>query len=652
MKRTIRRLTAALLGLAALLSPLSLSASAAQGVTYFPDVTEAMTDPLFWAGENGDALLAARGEIDELNALALHTAGSNMHDLKALPETFNGLQRNESLRKGAQADADYYLGWTYTATGEKATQAHYDPIILNCIDRTATEEMPLRYGVAVNRALLVCFPSDEPIYDDPTDKDFNYQGLVGIRVNEPLAVFTTSDDGKYYQVYTSCCSGWVSVEDVALCASREEWLAAWDLPAEKRLVFYGDKAYTDYSYSSPETSHRMITMGTVLERAEAVAPGEVVANRLPVHNYVVYLPVREKDGSYRKQAALLNAQEKCSEDYLPLTAENIAAVALGALGDAYGWGGTIENEDCTSLDRNVYACFGLDLPRNGNWQWPLPVAKRDISGWSSEEKLALLDALPLGTLLQFPGHQMIYLGTHDGKRYVFSTVSSAMSPWEDGKRQRVRSALINTLDVKRANGNTWLQSLSAVLVPWQTVKEGDADPLPPAKWYQEAVSFCMKKGLMAAPGGYFRPEEAMTRAELAETLWRSAQSPAPEGTGERFADVPEGAAYEEALLWAREKGYVTGTSAATFSPSDTLTREQLAAVLWRYAGEPEADAAALAAFEDAGAVSGWAADAAAWAVQAGLLGGLDEKTLGPGGVVSRAQAAAVAMRYAALSAEK
>lgn len=247
----------------------------AEAVGYLPGVTAEMTDPAYWAAamDAPDALLATAEDIAGINTAALVTAGTNMHDLRNLPETFDGLARCESLQKGAAADAAYYLGWTWDETGKKLEQADFDPIIANCADPNAAAEMPLRYGVAVNRTVLTAFPTAHQILDDPADCDFDYQPIVGIRVNEPVAVFTTSADGEFYQIYSSCCSGWVRSEDIAICADRAEWLSAWDLPAEKRLVFWGDKMYTDFSNTHPETSHRLLTMGTVLERMDELDPG-------------------------------------------------------------------------------------------------------------------------------------------------------------------------------------------------------------------------------------------------------------------------------------------------------------------------------------------------------------------------------------------
>ena len=635
---------------------LSAALPASAAVAYLPGVTEEMTDPAFWAERMADpeALLSTPEEIARINAAALTTEGTNMHDLRSLPDFFDGVARCESLAEGAAADAEYYLGWTYDETGKALEWEDFEKIIANCADPNASERMPVRFGVAVNRALLMVFPYDGQILDDPTDPDFDYQGLVGIRVNEPVAAFTKSADGRYYQVFTSCCSGWVRAEDIAFCASREEWLSAWDLPAEKRLVFWGDKLYTDYSRSAPETAGRLLTMGTVLERIPVNDPDALVINRLPVHNYAVYLPVRNEDGSYGKTPALLNAREKLSEDYLPLTGGNLARVALASLGDAYGWGATLNNEDCTSLNRNIFSCFGLDLPRNGNWQWPLSMPKMDVEDMPAEEKGALLDGLPFGALLDFPGHQMMYLGKVDGEYFCMSTVSSMMSPYS-GNRQRSRTVQINDLNIKRGNGLTWLQAINHIHIPWTYLPEGEESPLFPAParaWYQDGVDWCLEKDLMdPLDNGDFRPEETATRAQTVEALWRAAGRPEPEAASPGFIDVESGASYEKAVCWAREQGIVLGDDRSAFMPEGTLTREQLAVMFFRaMVKEDQGGAMGLAGYADSAEISDWAYSAMGWAVRSGLVNGTGEGRLSPQGPVTRGTLAVILQRAAALPA--
>ncbi|MBO4915584.1 MAG: SH3 domain-containing protein [Oscillospiraceae bacterium] len=650
----MKKICASTLTLCLLLSLfLPLSVRAAAPVEYLPGVTGEMTKSSFWTDmmDEPDKIITDREEIERINAAALATKGSNMHDLKNITESFNGPERIALLKKSVEEDAKYYLGWTYNETGKKLEQEDFDVIIENCVDPDATEDMSIRYGVAVNRALLVTFPYEGQILDDPVDYDFDYQALVGIRMNEPVVIFTTSADGAFYHVYTSCCSGWVSAEDVAVCADKEEWLSAWDFPADKRLVFYGDKMYTDYSKTAPETSNRLITMATVLERMDELEPDELVINRLPLHNYAVYLPVRNEDGSYAKTPALINAKESVSEDYLPLTGRNLAKVALVSVGDAYGWGASLYNEDCTSLNRSIFCCFGLDLPRNGNWQWGLAMPKIDTTYMSTEEKLALLDNLPLGTILNFPGHQMMYLGKTEGEYYVVSTVSSIVSP-NSGKRQRTRVTQINQLNIKRANGKTWIQATNRIYIPWIYLEESENDGMPAQPWYHAGTAFCIEKGLIdTCEGGYFHPGETALRSTAVEALWRVAGKPEPSEDVVGFSDVESGASYEKASLWAIETGIVNGID-RELMPNDELTREQLAVILYRFFGGESTESEELAEFEDAADVGKWAREAMEWAVCSGLMTGRDGRRIEPKSGITRAELAVVLQRACELTADK
>ena len=83
----------------------------AAGVYYLPDVTSEMSSPSYWAEESD--ILMSYDEIENLNRETIQTKGTNMYDLKNLPEVVDGISLNEAIKKSSQADAAYYLGWTY-----------------------------------------------------------------------------------------------------------------------------------------------------------------------------------------------------------------------------------------------------------------------------------------------------------------------------------------------------------------------------------------------------------------------------------------------------------------------------------------------------------------------------------------------------------
>ena len=177
------------------------------------------------------------------------------------------------------------------------------------------------------------------------------------------------------------------------------------------------------------------------------------------------------------------------------------------------------------------------------------------------------------------------------------------------------------------------------------------DVLDENAWYYDAVYAAWDAGLMNGVGnGMFEPESSMTRAMLVTVLWRYAGSPA--GWENPFTDVPNGSWFTQAVAWAAENGIVNGVGNNKFEPDSNITREQMAAILFRYAqkvGAASAERADLSGFPDANAVSDYASDAMRWVVAEGIIGGSREYDgrdwLKPQGSATRAQVAAILMRY-------
>lgn len=627
---------------------------AAAGIKYMPDVTAEMARADYWGKlhDNANELILSREEIKAFNEDTYAASGTMVMDLRTVKDRFDGKARNEAVRKSATADAEYYFGWTYSSDGKKAEWPYYEKMIDNCIDPDAETTMLTRYGIAVERSTLRVFPSHEPIWDDPTDYDFDYQHLSAVQVNDPLVIYTTSADGKFYMARSRDCSGWIPAEDVAVCKDKTEWESAWVIPDDRVLVVYGNKEYTDQSNMAPETARRMLCQGTRLELVTDLEPDRLVNNRSPYHNYVIYLPVRRDDGSYEKKMALLPETAKVSVGYLPLTMENIGMVALQNLGDTYGWGGMMEVEDCSGLVRTIYACFGLEIGRNNTWQWKMNMEKIDMANMSVEEKILILDELPLGAALCFPGHEMMYLGKADGKYYVISTVSSIMSP-DTGKRLRTRDVMINTLDVKRANGQSWLQALNMAFMPCYAKLEGKTYDFPEVQWYRDGVGYALKNSLITGYGnGCFGPDDAASREVAINALWQMEGRPEADAT-ELFSDVSAETRYMDAICWARENAIACGYGNGTFGPEDALTREQMITILWHYAKYKGCDVSVgedtnILSYADALDISEYAISAMQWACGSGILSGqrsAEGMVLNPAGNATRAQLSVVLMRF-------
>ena len=165
-------------------------------------------------------------------------------------------------------------------------------------------------------------------------------------------------------------------------------------------------------------------------------------------------------------------------------------------------------------------------------------------------------------------------------------------------------------------------------------------------WYYDAVEYVYNHKLMnGTKTDVFAPERTLTRAMLVTILYRMAGS--PEVTIDNpFADVPAGQWYTEAVLWGYENNIVKGLKADKFGPDSDVTREQMVTFLYRYAAYAGYDMtvkADLSAYQDADTVSGYAVDAFAWAIGAGIVNGVTKDTLKPLGTATRAQVAKVIM---------
>lgn len=169
-------------------------------------------------------------------------------------------------------------------------------------------------------------------------------------------------------------------------------------------------------------------------------------------------------------------------------------------------------------------------------------------------------------------------------------------------------------------------------------------------WYHEGVDYALTNSLMnGVGGGRFEPDGQLTRAQLVTVLYRAAGEPDTGKQVNPFTDVADDAWYTKAVIWAANNGIVNGVAKNTFAPDDSITREQIAAMLYRYAGAEAAKEDKLSAFPDAAKVSDWAKEALNWAVASGLINGVADANgtanLEPQATATRAQIATILMRW-------
>ena len=212
------------------------------------------------------------------------------------------------------------------------------------------------------------------------------------------------------------------------------------------------------------------------------------------------------------------------------------------------------------------------------------------------------------------------------------TVTKEATCTEDGTRERSCSRC----DEKETE-----------VIPANCPSQGFTD-VDQSKWYHEAIDFVVSQNLMRGMSDtLFQPDGNMTRAQMVTVLYRLADTPVVEGSVP-FTDVKAGQFYSDALVWAYENGIAKGVTDQRFAPHASVTREQMVVFFARFAqlnGQTVEAKGDLSNYHDASAISNYAKESMAWAVETGLIQGITSTTLSPKTTSTRAQIAEVLLRY-------
>lgn len=180
---------------------------------------------------------------------------------------------------------------------------------------------------------------------------------------------------------------------------------------------------------------------------------------------------------------------------------------------------------------------------------------------------------------------------------------------------------------------TFVMTLSLGIPAFAAMEDTGFSDVDANAWYAEAVIYCREHELMDGIGdNRFAPESSLTRAQLAAVLYRIEGEPEAAGT-DAFSDTADGAWYSDAVLWASQREVMGGYGGGRFGPNDPVTREQMTAILWRYAGSPAADPAGLS---DAASVASYAVPAVNWAVSNRIVAPVSGETFAPKDNATRA----------------
>ncbi len=436
--------------------PLVLSAS-----NLLPNVSPEMENPEFWIKKikNPGRLLLTPEEIQKMNEENLKGEGLYLCKVKGLKEEWT---QEEIL---ALSDEDWGgLGRTeeirYGRYGSPLEDSFWNELIKNLNKESLKEKSRMLFGLIVKRTDIRVFPTEEISMSTPTGYEFDRFQHSSISPGSLIGIYHFSQDRLWAYVQTGFIRGWVRTTALATAKGKKEAVDYEE--AKERLLITGSfvKVFGDPSL------HQIIFLAQM-------------GNTFPILNqpsntgitppcYIIQIPFREVDGALTFRKGYLSKDEDVHPGFFPYTQENLARQAFKMLHQPYGWGEMFGARDCSRFIMDIFATFGILMPRNSKLQARIGISLGQIEGMTIKEKQRVLDrAIPLATTLRLPGHIMLYLGKDKGNYYAIHNIWAIQKRgWFGPVLEKIGKVVVSDLSLGRSGP---YQSLLHRMTDIQTV---------------------------------------------------------------------------------------------------------------------------------------------------------------------------------------
>lgn len=382
-------------------------------------IEDAFLTPKYWierAADGAAELLSGPG-IARLNEQSFATSDTMVY-LGDYPDELGAehlLSLLQKISRRAKGDRFY-------ASGALVSDADYTRYEASLNRDDIRDTNPVRFGMAVTRADMRTYPTDDRIFKTAAHSDLDRFQENALFPADVVAILHASTDGEWLLVQSYNYLAWVQSTAIAI-GSREIVFAYKDRP--EFVVITGNKVITTYNPHVPEISELQLDMGIRLPLARPADVSNNLHGQNPYASYTVELPVRNAAGELRLELALIARSADVSVGYLPYTRDNLISQSFKFLGERYGWGHSYNARDCSGFVAEIYKSFGVYLPRNSGDQSNSAIGRnsRFDGDEQTSRKLEELRSLDIGSLIFIPGHVMMYIGEVDGEPYVIHDVA-------------------------------------------------------------------------------------------------------------------------------------------------------------------------------------------------------------------------------------
>ena len=423
-----------------------------------------MLTPEFWIRDRGSEVLFSQEEIEDYN------------------------NNNPSyVEYYSEEDSRNYKLFMYDLPDSipgDVVRALMDGDIEEKADVDIPETVVPQYAICIERSVAKTLPSDEFVSDDPDEIFFNDLISAEVMPFTGVVVLCESNDGEWDFVLDGSYLGWVKKETLAVCTDKDQWLRICQ--PEEFLVVTGSEIVMDETAVPTNSSGMILPMGTRVKlssgnlddasdesKDDSSTSGNEKTNtniatingRSSIGAYVVEVPYRDADGFVQMEQTLIPVSKDVHVGFMTMTSESVIRQAFKFLGRVYGYGGSLSSNDCSGFIRQVYSCYGFELPRNAT-----AIAQRsdlgciECSVMTPDKKKSIMADMTPGLPVYMEGHIMMYLGMEGGEPYVISSCATCIEPGHDTEDiVDAYCVFVSGLDLVRANGNTWLEDINYIL---------------------------------------------------------------------------------------------------------------------------------------------------------------------------------------------